>query len=107
MTMVRMMIAAGAAFALTGCMAKAALDIATAPVRAGVAVTGKTHDLLTTSQSESDEKRGRAMRQREEQLARLERRYRQQGEDCAAGDRSACEDQRETWDRMQALYRGS
>ena len=88
-----------AAFALQGCIAKTALDIATAPVK----VAGKAVDMATTSQSEADEKRGREIRRREEQLAKLERRYREQREDCEDGDRKACEKARETYEDMQEI----
>ena len=84
---------------LSGCLAKAALDVATAPVK----VVSKGVDLATTSQSEADEKRGREIRRREERLAKLERRYEKEVEDCEDGDRSACKDARETYDEMQEL----
>ncbi len=59
--MARIALALLAAFALTGCIAKTALDIVTLPVKAaGAAVDG-----LTTSQSEADEKRGRELRKAE------------------------------------------
>lgn len=50
--------------ALSGCytVAKTAVDVATLPVKA----VSKGVDLATTSQSEADEKRGRAMRKAEE-----------------------------------------
>lgn len=76
-----------AAFALSGCLARTALDVVTAPVK----LAGKAADLATTSQSESDEKRGRALRQREEQLGRIERRLRAHMRDCRDGDESACD----------------
>ncbi|NCP19473.1 MAG: hypothetical protein GW855_10000 [Erythrobacter sp.] len=88
-----------AALALQGCLAKTALDLATAPVR----VAGKAVDLATTSQSEADEKRGREIRRREEQLGKLERRYRDQREDCEDGDRRACQKARETYGEIQRL----
>ena len=72
---------------LSGCIAKTALDVVTAPVR----VAGKAVDLATTSQSEADEKRGRDLRHEEERLGKLERRYREAARDCADGDRDACE----------------
>jgi hypothetical protein len=53
-----------------GCIARTALDIATLPVKAA----SKTVDVLTTSQSEADEKRGRAMRKREECIGKEDRR---------------------------------
>ena len=45
---------------LSGCIAKTALDVVTLPVKAA----SKTVDVMTTSQSEADEKRGRAVRER-------------------------------------------
>ncbi|HWH22153.1 MAG TPA: hypothetical protein VNT25_02505 [Allosphingosinicella sp.] len=57
-----------------GCIAKTALDVATLPVKAA----SKTVDVLTTSQSEADEKRGRAIRKREECLGEEQRRARRQ-----------------------------
>lgn len=85
--------------ALSGCVAKTALDVVTAPVK----VAGKAVDLATTSQSEADEKRGRELRKREERLGKLERRYADQASDCRGGDEDACEKARETYDEMQAI----
>lgn len=87
MSAIRILFAAGAAIMLQGCLAKTALDIATAPVR----VAGKAVDLATTSQSEADEKRGRALRQREEALGKLERRHDKHQRDCERGDEDACD----------------
>ena len=84
---------------LTGCIAKTAFDVATAPVR----VAGKAVDLATTSQSEADEKRGREIRKREERLGKLEREYAKQREDCLDGDEDACEDARETYAEIEEL----
>jgi len=64
--------------ALSGCVAKTAFDVVTAPVR----VASKAVDLATTSQSEADEKRGREIRRGEERLAQLERDWRRQEERC-------------------------
>lgn len=88
-----------AALALQGCLAKTAFDVVTAPVK----VAGKAVDMATTSQSEADEKRGREIRKREEELAKLERRYRKQREDCDDGSKRACKKARETYDEMQRL----
>lgn len=55
---------------LTGCIAKTALDVATLPVKAA----SKTVDVLTTSQSEADEKRGRQIRKQEECVGKEQRR---------------------------------
>ena len=71
---------------LTGCVAKTALDVVTAPVR----VVSKGVDLATTSQSEADEKRGRELRKREEQLGKLEREWESEQRDCRDGERKAC-----------------
>lgn len=54
---------------LSGCIARTAVDVVTLPVKAA----GKTVDLLTTSQSEADEKRGRAIRKQEEREAKARR----------------------------------
>ncbi|MEO7603215.1 MAG: hypothetical protein ABIS39_08175 [Sphingomicrobium sp.] len=60
-------------FALTGCVvgtiAETAVDIAVLPVK--IAAAGV--DAVTTSQSEADEKRGRALRKADEARARDER----------------------------------
>ena len=58
------------ALALQGCVAQAALDVVTLPVK--VASAGV--DAVTTSQSEADEKRGRAIRKYEECLGKEARR---------------------------------
>ncbi len=71
----RILIAAAAAFLLSGCLAKTAVDIVTLPVK--VASAGV--DAVTTSQSEADEKRGRAVRKHEECVGKEERRARKQG----------------------------
>jgi hypothetical protein len=57
------------ALPLGGCLAKTAVDVVTLPVRAAA----KSVDLLTTSQKEADEKRGRAIRKHEECLGKEER----------------------------------
>lgn len=71
---------------LSGCLAKTAFDVVTAPVR----VAGKAVDLATTSQSEADENRGREIRRREERLARLERDWRRAEHECGEGSERAC-----------------
>lgn len=80
-------LALAATTALSGCIAKTALDVATAPVRAA----GKAVDLATTSQSEADEKRGRELRKREERLGKLERQHAAQMTRCGDGDERSCE----------------
>lgn len=87
------------ATALSGCIAKTALDVATAPVR----VASKAVDVATTSQSEADEKRGREIRKREERLGKLERQYGKEMADCDKGDAEACADARETYSEIQEI----
>ncbi|GAA4023879.1 hypothetical protein GCM10022280_25830 [Sphingomonas swuensis] len=56
--------------ALAACsVASTAVDVVTLPVK----VVSKGVDLATTSQSEADEKRGRAIREEEERLGRERR----------------------------------
>ena len=74
-------------FASSGCLAKTAYNVATAPVR----VASKAVDLATTSQSEADEKRGREIRKREERLGQLQRERDKQEKECLSGDRRACD----------------
>lgn len=76
-----------AAFGLSGCLAKTAFDVATAPVR----IVSKGVDLATTSQSEADEKRGREIRRREERLGQLERERSKLEKKCLEGVRRACD----------------
>ena len=87
--------------ALSGCytVAKTAVDVATLPVKA----VSKGVDLAITSQSEADEKRGRELRKREEQLGKLERSYAKQRRKCDEGSEEACAEARATYDEMQAL----
>lgn len=59
-----------AVLALGGCIAKTAVDVVTLPVKAA----SKTVDVLTTSQAEADEKRGRAIREHEECIGKEDRR---------------------------------
>lgn len=82
-----------------GCVARTAAAIITAPVK----VVSKGVDLATTSQSEADEKRGREIRRREEQLAKLERRYAEELKNCREGDRRECRRAQETYNEMQQL----
>ena len=84
---------------LGGCLAKTALDVATAPVK----VASKTVDLATTSQSEADEKRGREIRKREEKLAKLDSDLRKHEDKCLAGDDRACREAVATRREIEAL----
>jgi hypothetical protein len=84
---------------LGGCLAKTVVDVAAAPVK----LAGKGIDLATTSQSEADEKRGRALRKREAKLGELERTYDRQSKACVRGNQGACDQARTTYDQIQAL----
>jgi hypothetical protein len=84
---------------LGGCLAKTVVDVATAPVK----IASKGVDLATTSQSEADQKRGRALRKREEQLGKLERAHDRQSKDCVKGNEGACEQARHTYDQIQGI----
>ena len=82
----RLVLAAVPMFVLQGCVASVVGDVMTKPVR----VVSKVADVLTTSQSESDEKRGRDMRKREENLGKMSRQLKKVQKRCADGDRDAC-----------------
>ncbi len=84
---------------LSGCLAKTAFDVVTAPVR----VVSKGVDLATTSQSEADEKRGREIRRREARLAELERDYARQLDRCEDGNDRACDKARNIYAQMQQI----
>ena len=74
----RTVLAALLPLALSGCIARTAVDLVTLPVK----VVGAGVDAVTTSQAEADRKRGRALREEEERLGREAR-------------------QREKWEREQ------
>jgi hypothetical protein len=63
-------VALGLVPTLGGCLARTAVDVVTLPVK----VASSTVDVLTTSQSEADEKRGREIREREECIGKEQRR---------------------------------
>lgn len=94
-----LLLALGAPLVLGGCLAKTALDVATAPVR----IASRGVDLATTSQSEADEARGRELRKREERLGKLERQYERQLRNCETGDERACEKARTTYAEIQQV----
>lgn len=70
---------------LSGCVSLVK-DVVTAPIK----IVSKTADVLTTSQSETDEKRGREMRKREESLGKLSRQRDKARAKCEDGDKDAC-----------------
>ena len=71
----RILILAPLALLLSGCIAKTAVDVVTLPVKAA----SKTVDVLTTSQSEADQKRGKALREYEECVGKAGRRAEKDG----------------------------
>ncbi len=81
----RLIFVAGAVFMLSGCVSLVT-DVVTAPVK----IVSKTADVLTTSQSESDENRGRELRKREEALGKLARQRDKERKKCDDGDEGAC-----------------
>lgn len=80
----RIVLVCGLAALLGGCLAKTAIDVVTLPVK----VASRGVDAMTTSQSEADEKRGRAIRKREECIGKEERRA---GRKDRAPDYARCE----------------
>ncbi|UYV16258.1 hypothetical protein [Porphyrobacter sp. ULC335] len=99
---IRLLALSVAALALQGCLARAAVDVVTLPVRA----VSKGVDVATTSQSEADEKRGRDIRKREERLGKLERDYDKQMERCADGNDEACDKAQAIRAEMKAIMPG-
>jgi hypothetical protein len=81
----RYLLVLGSAALLSGCVSLVK-DVVTAPVK----IVSKTADVLTTSQSESDEKRGRELRKREEELGKLARQRDKALKKCNDGDEGAC-----------------
>ena len=94
---VRLVLAIAPMILLQGCVASVVSSVVTAPVK----IVSKTADVLTTSQSESDEKRGRDMRKREENLGKLSRQLNKAQKRCADGDRDACEKAEEIRDQIE------
>lgn len=82
----RLIMSATLLLLLTGCVASVVKDVVTAPVK----IVSKTADVLTTSQSEADEKRGREIRKREEILGKLVRQRDKALEKCESGNEEAC-----------------
>jgi hypothetical protein len=68
------------AFALSGCIAKTAVDLVTLPVRAAVGVVGAGVDAVTTSRAEADRERGRRLREEDERRGREARQAERNGQ---------------------------
>ncbi len=94
---------------LPGCVAKSAFDLVTAPVRVAsqaVSTTAGVYDRVTVSQSESDQKRGREIRKREERYGKLSKDYDRALRRCDQGNDDACDDARQIYGEM-GVMRGS
>jgi hypothetical protein len=59
-----------AAFGLSGCIAKTAVDLVTLPVRAATTVVSHGVDAVTTSRSERDRAAGRRLREEDQRRGR-------------------------------------
>ena len=71
---------------LSGCVTSIVKEVVTAPIK----VVSKTADVLTTSRSEADQKRGRDIRKQEERLGKLSRERDKLARRCEDGDTVAC-----------------
>lgn len=98
---VRLVLAIAPMILLQGCAASVVTGVVTDVVGAPVKIVSKTADILTTSQSESDEKRGREMRKHEEKLGKLSRQLKKAEKRCADGDRDACKKARNIRDEIE------
>ncbi|MFN3475002.1 MAG: hypothetical protein ACK4ZW_13255 [Blastomonas sp.] len=85
-----------APLALSGCIASAVGAVVTAPVK----IVSKGVDLATTSQSEADENRGRAMRKAEERLGKMQRQRDKALRKCQDGNDRACAEARSIQDEI-------
>lgn len=84
---------------LTGCIAKTVVGVATMPVKAG----SKVVDWTTTSQSEADRNRGRAMRKQDKALDKLNQQYQRHMDECDSGQQASCTLARQDYARMEAI----
>ncbi len=88
-----------AALTLSGCVASTAAKIVTAPLRVGA----KAVDMATTSQSEADENRGRAMRKRDEKIRKQEKKYDRALKACNRGETAACSEANQISGELERL----
>ena len=98
---VRLVLAIAPMILLQGCVASMVSGVVKDVVTAPGKIVSKTADVLTTSQSESDEKRGRDMRKSEENVGKLSRQLKKVQERCADGDRDACKKARDIRDQIE------
>jgi hypothetical protein len=87
-TSMRIAIAMISCFALQGCVTSIVKDVVTAPIK----IVSKTADVLTTSQSEIDQKRGRDIRKKEEELGKISRKLDKARDKCDDGSDDACDE---------------
>jgi hypothetical protein len=88
---------------LQGCVAKIATDIVTAPIK----IASKGVDLMTTSQAESDQNRGKALREQEIKLGAIARKRDKATKLCSDGNEKACaqaQELEEEYQRESSLY---
>lgn len=71
---------------LSGCVSTAK-TVVTAPFKAA----GQIVDWSTTSEEEADRNRGKALRKRDEQLAKLQRQQQKAAKQCDKGSREHCQ----------------
>jgi hypothetical protein len=83
----RVILLLASAFALSGCIAKTAVDLVTLPVRAAVGVVGAGVDAVTTTQAEADRERGRRLREEDERRGREARQAERRGREARQADR--------------------
>lgn len=95
----RALIALAALPLCSGCLARTAVNVATAPVRAA----SQGVDWATTSQSEADRNRGRNDRKRDERAKKLQRAYDRHNAQCLHGDEEACQKARLDYGELQDL----
>lgn len=93
-----LILAVAAAPLLSGCIARTAVDVVTAPVRAASQVV----DWTTTSQDEADRARGREVRRQEEALGRLARNLERAERRCRDGNDDACEEAEDLREQMES-----
>jgi hypothetical protein len=97
MTFMRILITLAILPLMSGC-----ISAATAIVKAPFQVVGKAADVMTTSQSEADEKRGRDLRKQEEALGKLARQRDKYARKCRDDkDEDACEKVRDIEDEIE------
>lgn len=82
-----------------GCVAKTALSVVTAPVKA----TAQVADWATTSQDEADRARGREIRAQEERLGKLQRDLAKQEQKCLGGNDRSCREAVEARQEIAAI----